>query len=229
MLPHEPRGLPPPQSAVLGGMPPEVLVQQPVTPPVLPRQRSEDPTQVTGGEKTLQLPEAKADLSSASAGGATTVAKGEKRAPEDFQDEADMQEHKRYMLESLPPAPSSPSDFAVEDSRSQVRRLITVEGVTYPDGDELGDGVEYYVPSDDEPDLHDLYDFGGENPPELSAEDMEALELQGDYEEIQNLMNSNVLTPVPELETVGQPFVSTRYVRDWRWRNGCWKRRFWFV
>ena len=89
MLPHEPRGLPPPQSAVLGGMPPEVLVQQPVTPPVLPRQRSEDPTQVTGGEKTLQLPEAKADLSGASAGGATTVAKGEKRPPEDFQDEAE--------------------------------------------------------------------------------------------------------------------------------------------
>ena len=138
-----------------------------------------------------------------------------------------MQEHKRYMLESLPPAPSSPSDFAVEDSRSQVRRLITVEGVT--DGDELRDGMEYYVPGDDEPNLHGLYDFGGENPPELSSEDMEALELQGDYEEIQNLMNSNVLTPVPELETVGQPFMSTRYVRDWRWRNGCWKRRFWFV
>ena len=84
MIPHEPRRLPPPPSAVLGGIPPEVLVQQPVTPPVLPRQRSEDPAQVTGGEKTLQLPEAKADLSSAGAGGATTVAKGERRPPEDF-------------------------------------------------------------------------------------------------------------------------------------------------
>ena len=56
-----------------------------------------------------------------------------------------------------------------------------------------------------------------------------ALEFKGDHEEIANFMKAEVLTPVPADETIGKAFMSTRYVRDWRWRDGQWKRRSRFV
>ena len=48
-----------------------------------------------------------------------------------------------------------------------------------PDGDELGDGWEYYIPGDEVFDQFDQYNFTGEAPPELSPEDLAAIELVG--------------------------------------------------
>ena len=196
----------PPPSAVLAGIPPAVLDQVPQTPIV---------TEMSTTPSPQPDPQA-----------ASSDSRGFKRDASPLE-ESDSQEHKRYMLPSF--AEASQESPNKQDQTGQVLRMVQVNGEVLPDGDELGDGWEYYLPSDEEFDQFEQYNFLGETPPELSPEDLAALELKGDHEEIANLMKAEVLTPVSADETIGKAFMSTRYVRDWRWRDGQWKRRSRFV
>ena len=161
-----------------------------------------------------------------------TDARGEKRLPADSFDDDDTREHKRLAL----PADDNPTGDGERSSSSftppqnnNVARMVVLDGEVLPDGDDLGDGMEYYLSDDEGFDPYDAHDFFGENPPELSPEELRALEEEEERNETENLMSIGVITPVDENSTVGHPFMTTRYVHDWRWRDGKWKRRARFV
>ena len=62
-------------------------------------------------------------------------------------------------------------------------------------------------------------------PPELSEEDLAALDARMDQVEYNRLLEMDVLRPVNLKDVGGMTRLSCKHVRDWRYRQGGWQRR----
>ena len=67
----------------------------------------------------------------------------------------------------------------------------------------------------------------GEGPPEVSQEHLDQLDAEAALEEIKKLHDLSVIMPVsPDPSTIpSESLVDTTLVKDWRYRNGQWRRR----
>ena len=67
----------------------------------------------------------------------------------------------------------------------------------------------------------------GEGPPEVSQEHLDQLDAEAALEEIKKLHDLSVIMPVsPDPSTIPfESLVDTTLVKDWRYRNGQWRRR----
>ena len=146
-------------------------------------------------------------------------------------------------MDTAVPAPKRPQQEPSEDlgessaePSSKHQRLIQSIQV---DGDELytldedwgdypGDHDEHleaqWDDSDDELDWSDLKESDG--PPELSGEQLEAVDRAAEGDEVTRLVNMSVLKEITsQLEIDDAKLLRTRFVHDWRYREKAWKRR----
>ena len=67
----------------------------------------------------------------------------------------------------------------------------------------------------------------GEGPPEVSQEHLDQLDAEAALEEIKKLHDLDVIMPVaPDPSAIPvESLVDTTLVKDWRFRNGQWRRR----
>ena len=84
------------------------------------------------------------------------------------------------------------------------------------------EGDEDFPENMDEEEFQDAQESVGE-PPKLSAEQLEEVEIAASFEEISRLLEMNVLRDRTEEELQKGVVLSTRSVFDWRYRDG-WKR-----
>jgi len=132
-------------------------------------------------------------------------------------------------------APSSPAGEVDRSLKQRVQHVIV-------EGEELFDLDEKMLDFEADLDVHQdwWFDAGGqgggevlreqwaqrtedEGPPPCSEEELQTLDLEAEAFEAERLLNMKVLEPTQE-EPPPELVLNTRYVHDWRFRNG-WVRR----
>ena len=142
-----------------------------------------------------------------------------------------MKRHESLQLLESPKVPRTEEppvpEPKVKAARTAVRMVYDVEAITTEEVrlEEMWDAypMDFEVDKDDT----ELQKGEDEGPPQLSEEQVAILDSEAALEEIKKLYDLNVIEPctLDPLAVLPKQLVDTTIVKDWRFREGNWRRR----
>ena len=142
-----------------------------------------------------------------------------------------MKRHESLQLLESPKVPRTEEppvpEPKVKAARTEVRMVYDVEAITTEEVglEEMWDA--YPIDFEEDKDDTELQKGEDEGPPQLSEEQVAILDSEAALEEIKKLYDLNVIEPctLDPFSVLPEQLVDTPIVKDWRFREGNWRRR----